>query len=141
MGSPGSLNNRRPILILFDGVCNLCNGTVQFIIKRDPDAKFRFASLQSSFGRSQLLRFNFNPELLHSVIVIDGDVALQKSDAALHIARHLGQPWKLLSALGILPKSFRDACYNLIASNRYKLFGKQDQCMIPTPELKSRFVE
>lgn len=141
MGSPGSLDNQRPILILFDGVCNLCNGTVQFIIKRDPKVKFRFASLQSSFGRSQLLRFNLNPGLLHSVIVIDRDIALEKSDAALYIARHLGQPWKSLSALSILPKSFRDACYNLIANNRYKLFGKQDQCMLPTPELKSRFVE
>jgi predicted DCC family thiol-disulfide oxidoreductase YuxK len=141
MGSPGSLEDHRPILVLFDGVCNLCNGIVQFIIKRDPKAKFRFASLQSEFGKSQLIQFKLNPELLHSLIVIDNDKALERSDAALHIAKHLGTPWKLLTVFKILPKFFRDACYNLVASNRYRIFGKLASCMIPTPELKDRFIE
>jgi predicted DCC family thiol-disulfide oxidoreductase YuxK len=131
----------RTSLVLFDGVCNLCNGLVQFIIKRDPSSKFRFASLQSDFGRSQLVRFNLDPELLHSIVVIDGDVALQRSDAAIYIAKQLGGPWKLLRAFKILPKFLRDAGYDVVAANRYRIFGKKDSCMIPTPQLKERFIE
>jgi predicted DCC family thiol-disulfide oxidoreductase YuxK len=131
----------RTLLILFDGVCNLCSGFVQFIIKKDPTAKFRFASLQSDFGKSQLVRFNLDPDLLHSIIVIDGEVALQRGDAALHIANHLGGLWKILNVFKILPKFFRDAIYNVIAKNRYRIFGKKDSCMIPTPGLKERFIE
>jgi predicted DCC family thiol-disulfide oxidoreductase YuxK len=141
MGSPDSLGSHRPTLILFDGVCNLCNGLVQFIIRRDPKGKFRFASLQSTGGRLQLSRFNINPDLLHSIIVIDDDVALERSDAALHIANHLGGPWKILNVFKILPKFLRDAIYNIVAANRYRIFGKKDSCMIPTPQLKERFVE
>jgi predicted DCC family thiol-disulfide oxidoreductase YuxK len=131
----------RTLLILFDGVCNLCNGFVQFLIKRDPAGKFRFASLQSDFGRSQLLRFNLDPDLLHSVILIEGDNVLQRSDAALRIVNQLGGAWKILNAFKIFPKFLRDALYNVVARNRYKVFGKRDSCMIPTPELKARFIE
>ena len=131
----------KTLLILFDGVCNLCNGSVQFLIKRDPAGKFRFASLQSDFGRSQLIRFNLNPDLLHSVVVIDGDNVLQRSDAALRIVNQLDGPWKILNAFKIFPKFLRDVLYNVVARNRYKVFGKRDSCMIPTPELKARFIE
>ena len=131
----------KTLIILFDGVCNLCNGFVQFLIKRDPAGKFRFSALQSDFGRSQLIRFNLNPDLLHSVIVIDGDNVLQRSDAALRIVNQLGGPWKILNAFKIFPKSLRDALYSWLARNRYKVFGKRDSCMIPTPELKARFIE
>ncbi|HZB13662.1 MAG TPA: thiol-disulfide oxidoreductase DCC family protein [Chryseolinea sp.] len=131
----------KTLLILFDGVCNLCNGFVKFLIKRDPAGKFRFASLQSDFGRSQLIRFNLNPDLLHSVIVIEADNVLQRSDAALRIVNQLGGPWKILNALKIFPRFLRDALYNVVARNRYKVFGKRDSCMIPTPELKARFIE
>jgi predicted DCC family thiol-disulfide oxidoreductase YuxK len=131
----------KTLIILFDGVCNLCNGFVQFLIKRDPAGTFRFAALQSDFGRSQLVRFNLNPDLLHSVIVIEGDNVLQRSDAALRIVNQLGGPWKLLNASKIFPKFLRDALYNLVARNRYKIFGKRDSCMIPTRELKERFIE
>ena len=141
MGSPDSLGNHKPVLILFDGVCNLCNGFVQFLIRRDPREKFKFASLQSEVGRSLLKQFNIDPDLLHSIVVIDNDVAFQRSDAALCIANHLGGGWKILKAFYILPRFFRDACYNAIAKNRYRIFGKKDSCMIPTPELKERFVE
>ena len=96
MGSPDSLGNHKPVLILFDGVCNLCNGLVQFIIRRDPNAKFKFASLQSEVGRSLLKQFNIDPDLLHSIVVIDNDVAFQRSDAALRIANYLGGGWKIL---------------------------------------------
>jgi len=141
MGSPDSLGNHKPVLILFDGVCNLCNGLVQFIIRRDPKARFKFASLQSEVGRSLLKQFNVDPDLLHSIVVIDNDVAFQRSDAALRIANYLGGGWKILNAFNILPKFFRDACYKVVAANRYRIFGKKDSCMIPAPELKERFIE
>ena len=141
MGSPDSLGNHKPVLILFDGVCNLCNGLVQFIIRRDPKAKFKFASLQSEVARSLLKQFNIDPDLLHSIVVIDNDVAFQRSEAALRIANYLGGRWKLLKVFNIFPKFFRDACYNVVAANRYRIFGKKDSCMIPAPELKERFIE
>jgi predicted DCC family thiol-disulfide oxidoreductase YuxK len=141
MGSPDSLGNHKPVLVLFDGVCNLCNGLVQFIIQRDPKAKFKFASLQSDAGRSLLKKFNIDADLLHSIVVFDDDEALQRSDAVIRIANYLGGGWKILKAFNILPKFFRDGCYNVVAANRYRIFGKKNSCMIPTPELKQRFIE
>jgi predicted DCC family thiol-disulfide oxidoreductase YuxK len=135
------MNDDSSILILFDGVCNLCNGAVQFIIKRDKRKRFIFASLQSSIGQQQLTRLGINPTSLHSIIVIEGDRFFERSDAALKIASHLDKPWPIFAAFKILPTSLRDAAYNLIAKNRYTLFGKRDQCMIPTPDLKARFIE
>ena len=141
MGSPDPLNSSGTVVILFDGVCNLCNGFVQFIIKRDQAKKFRFASLQSDFGKAQLIRFGLNPNMLHSVIVIQDDKCLERSDAVLFIARQLGGPWKIFSIAKIIPRALRDLLYNLIAKRRYTIFGKQDNCMIPTPELKERFLD
>jgi predicted DCC family thiol-disulfide oxidoreductase YuxK len=135
------MNDDSPILILFDGVCNLCNGAVQFIIKRDKKKRFIFASLQSSLGQQQLKKFGINPTSLHSIIVIEEGLFFEKSDAALKIASHLDKPWPILAAFKIFPTFLRDAGYNLIAKNRYTLFGKRDQCMIPTPDLKARFIE
>jgi predicted DCC family thiol-disulfide oxidoreductase YuxK len=141
MGSSGAIENQDPVIILFDGVCNLCNGLVQFILKRDPAAKFKFASLQSDFGRSQLVRFNMNPDLLHSIVVIEEGHAFERSSAVLRIARHLGGPWKIFMIFKIIPKGVRDALYNLIASNRYSIFGKTRHCMIPSPNVKEHFIE
>ena len=141
MGSLGSLATSDKIVVLFDGVCNLCNGAVQFIIKRDALSKFLFASLQSDFGKSQLLRFGLDPLKLHSIIVLENDKMYERSDAALTIASHLPFPWPLLRVFYILPRFFRDWVYDLIAKNRYRMFGKKDTCMIPTPEMKARFVE
>jgi len=137
MGAPGSIGG--PVIILFDGVCNLCNGLVQFIIKRDPHAWFRFASLQSEAGRNLLQRFKLDPDSLHSIVVIDEDQAFERSEAAFRIIKRLGAPWKFLGVLKILPKFICDAFYNFIATNRYRIFGKRESCMIPTPELKKRF--
>jgi predicted DCC family thiol-disulfide oxidoreductase YuxK len=128
-------------IIFFDGVCNLCNGFVQFIIKRDRSAKFRFASLQSEYARARLTQAHRDPGELYSIIFMDGTNLLERSDAVLEIARHLGGPWSLLTSFKILPRRLRDALYNFVAGNRYRWFGRQDQCMIPTPELKARFVE
>ena len=141
MGSLGSLGTSGKLIVLFDGVCNLCNGTVQFIIKRDPSSKFLFASLQSEFGQSQMLKFGLDPTKLHSIIVVEDGKMHERSDAALKIASGLPQPWRLLGAASrIFPRFFRDWVYNLIAKNRYSMFGKKDTCMIPTPEMKARFV-
>lgn len=126
-------------VILFDGVCNLCSGSVQFVIKHDPDAYFKFASLQSDYGQQQLQRFGLDQESLYSIILVRGDKFYQRSDAALEIARKLKGPWSWLYGFRIFPRFIRDAVYNLIAQNRYKMFGKKDACWIPTPELKSRF--
>ena len=128
-------------VIFFDGVCNLCNGFVQFIIKRDRSARFRFASLQSAYAKEQLRQAHRDPEGLYSIIVMDGTKLLERSDAVLEIARHLGGAWPALTVFKILPRGFRDALYNFVAGNRYRWFGRQDQCMIPTPELKARFIE
>ena len=140
MGSPGSLATSDKIVVLFDGVCNLCNGAVLFIIKRDASSKFVFASLQSDFGRSQLLKFGLDPTKLHSIIVLEGGTIYERGDAALKIASYLAQPWPLFGAFRVFPRFFRDWVYDLIAKNRYMMFGKKETCMIPTPEMKARFV-
>src|SRR5687767_3358407 len=103
MGSSNAIDVN-PILILFDGVCNLCNGTVQFIIKRDSKEKFRFASLQSAYGKSQLKKFNLDSDSLHTVVLIEQDQAFERSDAVLRIAKQLDGPWKFFAVLQIIPK-------------------------------------
>jgi predicted DCC family thiol-disulfide oxidoreductase YuxK len=140
MGSPGSIDTSGKIVVLLDGVCNLCNGAVQFIIKRDKTSKFLFASLQSDFGQSQLQKFGLDPTKLHSIITIENGKFYERSDAALKIASGLAQPWRMLGVFRILPRFFRDWVYDLIARHRYKMFGKRESCMIPTPELKEKFV-
>jgi predicted DCC family thiol-disulfide oxidoreductase YuxK len=126
-------------VVLFDGVCNLCNSSVLFIIKRDPRGIFRFAALQSDFSRDLLVKHNIDPDMLHSIIVVHRSRIYRRSRAALEIVRRLGGLWPLLYILVVVPPFLRDGLYDWIASNRYKWFGKKDQCMIPTPELKSRF--
>jgi predicted DCC family thiol-disulfide oxidoreductase YuxK len=140
MGSSGPVNTSGKIVILFDGVCNLCNGAVQFIIKRDKSSKFLFASLQSDYGQSELLKLGLDPEVLHSIIALENGKFCERSDAALKIASALSQPWPLLGIFKILPRFFRDWIYDLIASNRYRMFGRRDSCMLPTPDLKAKFV-
>lgn len=128
-------------IILFDGLCNLCNGSVQFIINRDAKKQFRFASLQSSFGNHQLHKFGLPANELHSIILIKEGRYLQKSNAALEIARNLDGLWPAIYLFKIVPRFLRDWAYDCIAKNRYSWFGKKDSCMIPTPELKSRFLD
>lgn len=125
-------------IILFDGVCNLCNGTVQFVIKHDPDEYFRFASLQSQAGKG-LLKEHDLQRSLNTVILIEGGKFYEKSDAVLKIAGRL-RGWKLLSVFWILPKPIRDFVYDLISRNRYYWFGKRESCMLPTAENKKRFL-
>ncbi|HMJ67258.1 MAG TPA: thiol-disulfide oxidoreductase DCC family protein [Cyclobacteriaceae bacterium] len=137
MGSSGPIDH--PV-ILFDGVCNLCNSSVQFIIKHDPPGRFRFAALQSAFGQKQLSQHGFNKEQLLSVVLLLNGKAHDKSRAALEIARRLTGLWPLMYVFIVVPPFIRDFIYDWISSNRYKWFGRRDECMIPTPDLKSRFM-
>ncbi len=127
-------------LILFDGVCNLCNASVLYVIKRDKKDLFRFVPLQSSVGKQIIKKFNINSTLTDSILLYEsGQGVSYKSTAALKIASKLTFPTNLLSIFIIIPSLFRDWIYNFIAKNRYKWYGKKEQCMIPTPELKAKF--
>jgi predicted DCC family thiol-disulfide oxidoreductase YuxK len=127
-------------IVLFDGVCNLCNGAVQFIIRHDKKNIFMFASLQSEVGRKILEQYNFPLDELNSFILIENNKAYTRSTGALRVAKKLNGLWPLLYGFIIIPKFIRDSIYNRVAGNRYKWFGKKDACMIPTPELKARFL-
>jgi predicted DCC family thiol-disulfide oxidoreductase YuxK len=124
-------------IVLFDGICNLCNGAVRFILVRDPRGRFRFASLQSNVAR-RLLKGDGPPE---TIILIDAGKIYSKSTAALRIARGLRFPWPLLYGLVIVPRFLRDVVYDWVARNRYRWFGKRDTCMLPTPQMKERFLD
>ena len=127
-------------IILFDGVCNLCNGAVTFVIKRDPKDRFRFAALQSEIGEELIHKYGLKDKGLDSIVLIEGEEAFVKSSAALRIARKLSGLWPLLYVFTILPRFLRDPFYNLIARNRYAWYGKRESCMIPTPELRAKFI-
>jgi predicted DCC family thiol-disulfide oxidoreductase YuxK len=127
-------------LVLFDGICNLCNSSVQFIIKHDKKDKFRFASLQSDFGISQVENYQVDTKKIDSFIYIYKNKAFTRSSAALKIARQLDGAWPVFYIMIIIPRFLRDWIYNYIAKNRYRWFGKKESCMIPNPELKSRFL-
>ena len=128
-------------IILFDGVCNLCNTSVQFVINRDPNHRFNYAPLQGDTAKD-LLANSDSPGLdLDSVVLVEDGKVYDRSTAALRIARKLTGGWPLLYGFIIVPKFIRDGVYNWIAKNRYRWFGKQDSCMIPTPELQSLFLD
>lgn len=131
--------NSKPI-ILFDGICNLCNGVVQFIINHDPENKFLFASLQSDAGQQLLKQFNLPSENFNSFILVQNNKVYNKSTGALKVARQIKGAWSWLYIFIIIPKFIRDTVYAWVGKNRYKWFGKKDACMIPTPELKARFL-
>tara|TARA_A100000171_G_scaffold52026_1_gene68644 strand:+ start:7680 stop:8087 length:408 start_codon:yes stop_codon:yes gene_type:complete len=127
-------------IILFDGVCNLCNTSVTFVIKRDKKDIFRFATLQEEPGSSLLQTHNIDTSQTDSIILIDGKKAYTKATAALKIARHLGGAYPLLYGFMIVPKFIRNWVYDYVAKNRYTWYGKKDSCMIPTPALRSKFL-
>lgn len=127
-------------IIFFDGVCNLCNGAVQFVIARDLKDHFRYASLQSEFAKHKLSMFGIDPEKEDSILVLEHNKVYRQSAAVLRITRKLGGLWPLLYAGIIFPPFVRNAIYRWIAKNRYRWFGKQESCWIPTPELKEKFL-
>lgn len=127
-------------IILFDGVCNLCNASVQWVLRRDRRGQFRFAALQSETGQQLLARFGMDPAAFNTVVLADGGRLYTRSDAALEVARRLGAPWAWLAVFRYLPRGLRDAVYDWIARNRYRWFGRQESCLLPRPEWKERFV-
>lgn len=127
-------------LVLFDGVCNLCNGAVRFILKRDRAGYFSFASLQSAAAGRALAEHGLAPAL-NSIVLIEGGRLYQSSDAVLRIARRLGAPWSWAYAAVVVPRPLRDWLYRIIARNRYRWFGRREACMLPTPELRGRFLD
>lgn len=129
-----------PPVILFDGICNLCNGAVQFVIHHDRKAVFKFCALQSETGQKLLKLHSLPTGGFDSFVLIQNGEAYTKSDAALMVAKRLDGPIRWLYGLIIVPPSIRNAVYNFIAKNRYKWFGKQQSCMMPEKSLQQRFI-
>lgn len=127
-------------VVLFDGVCNLCNGAVRFIIARDPKSRFRFAALDSDAARDVLRDRVVSEPLPDSIVLVDSTGVFTRSTAALRIARRLRFPWPIAAVFLLIPSPLRDAVYDFIARRRYRWFGKRDLCWMPTPELQSRFL-
>ena len=127
--------------MLFDGVCNLCSRSVQFIIKRDRRGIFRFASLQSPIGQSLLQQFGQPTDVLNSFVLLDNDKIYTRSSGALRVVKRLGGAWPLLYVLWIIPRPLRDKIYDWVAKNRYRWFGKEETCWLPRPEWKERFLD
>lgn len=128
-------------IILFDGVCNLCDSSIQFIIKHDKKDLFRFVALQSEIGMEIIKHIGVDTSKIDSILLYEpGKAYYYKSEAALKIAKELGGIYTAISWFGILPKFLTNSVYDYIAKNRYKWYGKKDACMIPTPELKAKFL-
>ena len=142
----GKLNNfqmndtEKPV-VLYDGVCNLCTGVVQFVIKHDPDWQLNFASLQSAIGQKILNQYHLDGKTFDSFVFIKSNIAYTHSTAALMLAANLGFPWRMLSVFLVLPKPFRDSIYRFIARNRYKWFGQKSSCMMPNQDIIKRFLD
>lgn len=130
----------RPVIV-FDGVCNLCNALVDFVLRRDPRKTFLFASNQSAEGRDLLVRHGADPSDVTTLYLIEDGRAFDRSTAALRIARRLRFPWNLAYGLIVVPRPVRDWFYKVVARNRYRLFGKSETCRLPTPEERERFLD
>ncbi|MDX2134570.1 MAG: thiol-disulfide oxidoreductase DCC family protein [Saprospiraceae bacterium] len=127
-------------VLLFDGVCNLCNTSVQWVLLRDHQAIFRFAPLQEETGKALLHAHGLSPEHIDSVVLVTPERVFTHSDAVLEVLRRLGGWWAVPAALRVVPRSLRDAVYGWVARNRYRWFGRRDACMMPRPEWKARFL-
>ncbi|WP_248547863.1 thiol-disulfide oxidoreductase DCC family protein [Paenibacillus sp. FSL R10-2796] len=127
-------------IVLIDGVCHLCQGVVRFIIPRDPDAKFLFAPLQNEIAAKLMKESGLQPGQLNTVILLENGVYYTESAAALRIARKLRFPWPAAYVFILVPRPLRNALYRYVAKNRYRWFGRDEQCMLPTPEIKRRFL-
>ena len=137
----GSAGELPEYLLFFDGVCNLCNGLVHFIIRRDKRGRFRFASLQSEVGQRFLQTHGLAESHLDSLVYWRKGKMLTRSSAALNVASDLGGPWAFAYFFMLVPRFIRDAVYDLVARKRYRWSGKRDACMVPTSELRERFLE
>jgi predicted DCC family thiol-disulfide oxidoreductase YuxK len=126
--------------ILFDGVCNLCNHSVRFVLARDPGERFAFAPLQSAKGRELLTRVGLAADARSSIVLVEGQRSFEKSDAVLRIFAGLSGLWPIFALLRVVPRKLRDAVYDWIAANRYRWFGQRAECLVPTPEQRRRFL-
>ena len=133
------MNNRH--IVIFDGVCNFCNGVVNFIIRRDPEGVFVFTPMQSDTGRKLIEQYGVAMIGVDTFLLIKNEQCFGRTDAVLEITRDLTGFWYLLRVFRILPRPFRDFFYSSFAKNRYKLFGRREDCMIPTSEVRARFLE
>lgn len=127
-------------ILLYDGVCTFCNEAAQFIIKRDPKGIFHYASLQSETGQALLKHFDV-PQDLDTVILVDNNQVYDRTDVTIRIGQRLGGIYQITNLLRLFPKKIRDSIYNWIAHNRYNWFGKKDACMIPSPQIRARFID
>ena len=127
-------------VIFFDGVCNLCNASVQFVIRHDPQSQFQFAAFQSDYAQQALREFELCPEESDTILLLENGKLYDRSSAALRIARRLTGAWSWLYGFYIVPKFIRDFVYRQISKNRYKIWGKQESCWVPTPALQERFL-
>jgi len=128
-------------IVIFDGVCNLCEFSVNFIFERDTAGQFYFTPAQSPLGSSLLKRFGINTSRLDTVVLVRDGLAFTRSAAAIEIASKLDKPWNLLTVFQAVPEPLRDMIYDQIAQNRYQLFGKKEACMLPSEALRKRFLE
>jgi predicted DCC family thiol-disulfide oxidoreductase YuxK len=127
-------------VVLFDGVCNLCNGVIQFLIPRDPEGRLKYAALQSEAGQALLERHDFPTEEFDSFVLVEGEKTYTKSGAAIRIAELLGWPYRIAGIGRVVPRRLRDRLYEFVADNRYDWFGRKDQCMIPDEDVSDRFL-
>ncbi|KLU53321.1 MULTISPECIES: thiol-disulfide oxidoreductase DCC family protein [unclassified Paenibacillus] len=127
-------------IVLVDGVCHFCQGLTKWIIKRDPEGKYHFASLQSDVAKELLAKGNLSTDSMDTFVLIENGKYYTRSTAALRLAKGLKFPYPLLYVFIIVPKFIRNAVYNMVARNRYRWFGKDEACMLPTPEIKDRFL-
>jgi predicted DCC family thiol-disulfide oxidoreductase YuxK len=132
---------KEKFVVLFDGVCNLCSSSVQFILKRDKKDQFLFGSLQGNYGQEVLKKYGMPQNEFNSFMLLEGERLYTKSSGALRMLKHLGGAWILLYAFIIVPKFLRDAVYNFVATNRYRWFGKKEECWLPKPEWKKKFLD
>ena len=128
-------------VVIFDGVCKLCAHSVTFILAHERDQMIRFAAAQSPAGGELLRELGFDPNAVKTFVFVKGGKVFVRSDAALEIARHLRGPWRLLVVLRVIPRVLRDWFYDLVARNRYRWVGRLDSCVVPTPELRARFID
>ena len=128
-------------IVLFDGVCNFCEGTVKFVLEKDKNGIFRFAPLQSKVGQDYLQKFGLSTTDLDTFVLVVGDKYYTRSTAGLKLLKRLPFPWSMAYGFIVVPSFIRDAVYKLVANNRYKIWGKKDACMMPTQEMRERFLE
>lgn len=135
------MNTKENYIVFFDGVCNLCNSSVDFLMKHNTTGNLKFSSLQSGFAKQFLAKFNITTSQLSTIYYFENGALLEKSDAVLTISKHLSAPYRWLSFFSFLPTGFRNLLYNFIARNRYRFFGERNTCRIATAQEKARFLE